>query len=60
MARLIALSGFASSNSEARRLVSQGAVRLDQEKVTDPRAEVVIRQGTILKVGKLRIGKLSW
>ncbi len=32
--------GLATSNKDARRKIEQGAVRLDQEKVTDPDREV--------------------
>ena len=60
IARVIVLAGFAPSRSEARRLVKQGAVELDREKVSDPMAEVEVHPGSILKVGKRRIGKIVW
>ena len=47
--------GFASSNSEARRLVEQGAVTFNDEKIADPQAQVTIEGEPILKVGKKRI-----
>jgi tyrosyl-tRNA synthetase len=50
--RLIALAGFAKSNGEARRLVEQGGVTLDGQKVTDPTANVAVRDGAVLQVGK--------
>jgi len=50
--------GFASSNSEARRLVMQGAVTLDGEKVTDVETALTIHGDAILKVGKRRICRL--
>jgi tyrosyl-tRNA synthetase len=59
LVRLIVLAGFAKSNSEARRLMTQGAVRLDDVKITDPHREVEITPGSILKVGKLRIGRIT-
>ena len=47
--------GFASSNSEARRLVQQGAVTLAGEKITDPGCEVTIAGEMVLKVGKRKV-----
>ena len=47
--------GFAASNSEARRLLTQGAVSLDGEKIIDAEVTLEIRDEAILKVGKRRI-----
>jgi tyrosyl-tRNA synthetase len=49
---------FASSNSDARRLVEQGAVTINGEKVTDVKAQVTIDGQVILKAGKLRVCKV--
>lgn len=56
---LIREVGYASSNSDARRLIEQGAVTFADEKVTDPRAEVIIDSETILKVGKRKVCKVT-
>jgi len=56
--KLITTAGFAPTNSEARRLVQAGAVTIDGEKVSDPTAEIELRDGAILKVGKLKFGKI--
>lgn len=45
-------AGLAQSSSEARRLVAQGGVRVDDEKVEDIQARVAVTDGTILRVGK--------
>ncbi|MFG0331273.1 MAG: tyrosine--tRNA ligase [Phycisphaerales bacterium] len=50
---------FASSNSEARRLIQQGAVSIDDEKVTDMNAEIDLQDGRVLKVGKRRICRVE-
>jgi tyrosyl-tRNA synthetase len=50
--RLVALSGYAKTNSEAKRLVEQGGVQYDGEKVGDPKATVPVKDGAVLKVGK--------
>jgi tyrosyl-tRNA synthetase len=57
---LIADAGLASSRSEARRLISQGGVRLDGEPVTDPREELPREAlaGKVLQVGKRRFARL--
>ncbi len=53
--------GFASSNSEARRLIKQGAVSIDNVKMTDPNVTVDLvtsEDGILLKVGKRRYCKV--
>jgi len=59
LARLVVAAGFATSNSEAMRLIQQGGVRIDDQVISDPKATVEVRPGAILKVGKRRWGKLS-
>ena len=56
--KLLTISKMAKSSSEARRLIQQGAVTLDGERVTDPEKELIIREGTIIKVGKRRFRKI--
>jgi hypothetical protein len=51
VARLLTRGGICVSQSEAKRLIAQGAVRLDGEKVTDPLASVTAGEHT-LRVGK--------
>ena len=51
-------AGFAPSKSQARRLVQQGAVRLDGEKITDIKAEIEIDDEAVLQVGKRRFLQL--
>ncbi|GAG88494.1 unnamed protein product, partial [marine sediment metagenome] len=56
--KLLTISKMAKSSSEARRLIQQGAVTLDGERVIDPEKELTIKDGTILKVGKRRFAKI--
>lgn len=49
--KLVALAGMASSNKEARRLVQQGAVSINGEKITGM-DDVSIEGGEIIKVGR--------
>ncbi|MBE3068686.1 MAG: tyrosine--tRNA ligase, partial [Planctomycetes bacterium] len=58
-ARLVVVAGFASSNSEAMRLIQQGAVRLDDQVLADPKATVTVAPGAVLRVGKRRWGRLT-
>lgn len=56
---LIMCAGLAPSRSEARRLVGQGAVRIDGRRVGDVGEEIVLpAQGVLLKVGKRRFARL--
>ena len=50
IAHLMQQAGFANSSSDARRLVQQGGVRLDGDRVTDPALEVSLQGETILQV----------
>jgi tyrosyl-tRNA synthetase len=50
---------FASSTSEARRLLGQGAVRVDGSTVTDVNFRFVPGQHRILEVGKRRIARIE-
>ena len=55
---LIVDSGCAPSKAEAKRLIKQGGVTLDGEKISDPSANIEIKNGQILKVGKRKFVKL--
>ena len=56
---IISSVGLTKSKGEARRMISQGAVRLDGEKVSD--VNLVINKGseTVIKVGKRRFIKIK-
>ncbi len=49
---LIVKAKLAESNGEAKRLVQQGAVELAGQKCGDPRAQVAIEDGAVLRCGK--------
>lgn len=55
---LIVMSGLIASKSEARRLIEQGGVRINGEKVSDPYLDLIVNEGMILKIGKLNFIKL--
>ncbi|HOM65183.1 MAG TPA: tyrosine--tRNA ligase [Ignavibacteriales bacterium] len=55
---LLVKLNFASSKSEARRLIEQGGVSLAGEKITDFNTTVKIQNEQVLKVGKRKFIKL--
>ncbi len=57
--RLLAAARMAPTNSEARRLIQQGAVTIDGEKITDPQAKIEPKDGQVLRVGKLKFARLK-
>ena len=57
---LVVRAGFASSKSEAGRLVKQNAVSVDGEKITGIDTVVSVRAGQILRVGRRRFGRIRF
>ena len=58
--RLLHDTGLASSKGEARRLVEQGAVRIDGRKVTDPMGDTPAVGNVLVEVGKRRILRVQF
>jgi len=50
---------FAASRSEARRLVRQNAVSINDEVITDEMAEVEVASGDVLRVGRRRFARIQ-
>jgi tyrosyl-tRNA synthetase len=59
LVNIIKDSGLAESTSEARRLIKQGGVKLDGEKVTDVNLELSPGRTFLLQVGKRRFKKIT-
>lgn len=51
-------SGLLSSKSEARRMIQQGAVKLNDEKVTNIDSEIFVQDNAVLQVGKRRFRRI--
>ncbi len=51
-------AAFGVSRSEARRLIAQGGVRLDDEVVSDPDLAAASLDGRVLRAGKRRFARL--
>lgn len=58
MVDVLVESGLASSRSEARRLIDQGAVHLGDQVVADPTLVITIESETVLRAGKRRFVRL--
>lgn len=56
---LVFTLGLASSKSEARRLVEQGGVRIDDSKITDVKEVLGIHDEMIVQVGKRKFVKIK-
>jgi len=56
---LMVLAGLAKSNGEARRLVKQGAVRINDKKISDERAQIVPEEGMVIRSGKRGFAKVT-
>ena len=57
---LVVKAGFASSNSEAGRLVKQNAVSVDGEKIAGIETVVDLKAGQVLRVGRRKFGKIRF
>ncbi|GBC77623.1 Tyrosine--tRNA ligase [bacterium HR08] len=54
LARVLVQAGLAPSMREARRLIEQGGVQVEGERITDPRAQIPVKPEFVLQVGKRR------
>jgi tyrosyl-tRNA synthetase len=62
LVKLVTSLGLAPSNNEARRLVTQGGVTVDDKKIDDAKAALDARSGRsyVLKVGKRRFIRVTF
>nr|BAL55608.1 tyrosyl-tRNA synthetase [uncultured Gammaproteobacteria bacterium] len=59
VAYLLKEAGLAPSTSEAIRLIRQGAVRVDGERLGDPGRTIAVGETHVFQVGKRRIAKIE-
>lgn len=57
--KVLTFAKLASSNSEARRLIQQGGVKVNGARITDLAAELPAEPGTVIQVGKRRFIKIE-
>ncbi len=55
---LLKRAGAAASTSDAKRLIDQGAVSIDGQKITDFNLKVAVKKDALLKAGKKKFVKL--
>lgn len=58
IAHLLKSAGLVSSTSEALRLIDQGAVRIDGEKITTKNLVISEKKGIIIQAGKRRFARV--
>lgn len=56
--KLLTLAGLVAGTSEGKRLIQQGAVKIDDEKITDAGINFSPRSGIIIKAGKRKFAKI--
>ena len=59
LADLLLQTGLAPSKKEARRLIEQGGVKLNGEKVSNTNAEIELKDEILLQVGKRKFLKVN-
>jgi tyrosyl-tRNA synthetase len=59
LGQVIKQAGLTSSSSEAHRMIAQGAVKIDGEKVTDREINLLAGESHILQVGKRKFVRVS-
>jgi len=58
IAALLKAAGLTASTSEAMRMIKQNAVKIDGERVTDPKYEVALDSNHVYQVGKRKFAKV--
>ncbi|WJW75129.1 tyrosine--tRNA ligase [Thiohalobacter sp. IOR34] len=59
IANLLKLAGLVQSTSEALRMIRQGAVRIDGDRIEDGRLEIAAGESHVYQVGKRRFARVS-
>jgi len=57
--KIVAATGMVDSNSEARRMIKQGAVTIDDEKYEKINLDLEVKDGMIVQIGKRRYAKIK-
>lgn len=60
LAKILATAGLVDSNSEGRRAIKQGGVKVDGEKINDEQAELSCEGTYVIQVGKRRFAKITF
>jgi len=57
--KLLLACKLVPSGSEAKRMIKQGAVEIDGNRIDDPNAEITPKDGMVIQVGKRKFAKLK-
>ena len=57
--KMLVQAGFAGSNAEARRLIQQGGVRINQQEITLDNSDVSVKNRDVLQAGKRRFVQIT-
>ena len=60
LADLIVQTGLAASKGEARRLIEQGGVKVDQEKISDIAKTIEITKPVLIQCGRRKFAKVHY
>lgn len=52
-------AGLVASSSEGNRMIQQGAVKIDGERVEDPKMRLAVGMAGVIQVGKRRVAKVK-
>nr|WP_203227603.1 tyrosine--tRNA ligase [Calorimonas adulescens] len=56
--KLLTVVGLTPTNNEAKRMIEQGAVRLNGERITSIEEDIKVNNGDVIQVGKRRFARL--
>jgi len=56
--KLLVEAGLCPSTSEAKRMVKQGAVKVDGKRIEDEDANLALEDGQVIQVGKRRFVRI--
>ncbi|WP_020159251.1 MULTISPECIES: tyrosine--tRNA ligase [Methylobacter] len=59
IANLLKDAGLTASTSEAIRMIKQGAVKIDGEKISDPKTEIAVGTKQVYQVGKRKFARVA-
>ncbi len=59
IANLLMDAGLTASTSEGMRMVKQGAVKIDGEKISDPKLVIAVGEVYVVQVGKRKFARVS-
>jgi tyrosyl-tRNA synthetase len=59
IANLLKDAGLTASTSEAIRMIKQGAVKIDGERISDPKTEIAVGTKQVYQVGKRKFARVA-